>query len=82
MSDLVKPKSMAGQPQTMTRTNDNQFYPQKRPPSSKSSALSEIEMNHGGTLNKSGYPGAITGAQLMARRNNLMNEDVRDLSAT
>ena len=45
----------------MTKTNDNQFY--KRPPSSKSSALSEIEMNHdGGTFNKSGYPGAVTGA--------------------
>ncbi len=39
-------------------------------------------MNLDGTsFNKSGYPGAVTGAQLMARRNNLMN-DQEDLSAT
>ena len=54
----------------MTKTNNDEYF-YKRPPSSHSNALSEIEMNDSGT----GYQ--VQGKML--RRNNLMSGQGEEL---
>jgi hypothetical protein len=60
MSEMVKPRSMA-------KTNEGQFFNQRRPPSSHSNALSEIEMNNDAGSSVSAYQGGGG-----VRRNNLV----------
>ena len=46
MGDMVKPKSMVQVAGKMSNTNNDYFYNKgNRPPSARSNAISEIEMN-------------------------------------
>jgi hypothetical protein len=70
INDMIKPKTMLTQANQMMKSNNDYFYKQNRPPSSRSNAMSEIEINSAADTRSLG--GGLIGNSQQPRRNNLL----------